>query len=303
MWLISALVGYILLAVVFILDKHILAQEVHKPLVYTFYSSIFLLAVGLAWFFVPVETNVTYWVWSLISGFAFGLALHTMFVAVEKSSASHVDPFIGACITMAIFAGAYLFLDEHLTYQQIWGIGCLGISSVLLTVKSKTKHIKEKTTNHWFSYGIGVVSAILFAVSHLSSKFLYTEFGFVSGLIGSRFTTGIFGVCMLVLPITWQALQKPAPKKAKNPAGLVVVDKVLGVVSVLCIQYAISLSSVTIVTALSGLQYALMFVIIVLLSVRNSQFLKEKFTPLETMAQVAGLILISIGLYLVVYYA
>lgn len=296
MWLISAVVGYVLLALVFILDKHILTQEVRKPIVYTFYSCIFLLVVGLAWAVVPLETSVVYWGWSLISGFTFGAALHTMFVAVNKSEASHLDPFIGAIITVATFAGAYLWLGETLTNRQILGIVCLGISSLLLAAEGKTNTYSKR----WQWYGFGVVAGILFALSHLTAKFLYDEFGFVSGLIGSRFMTGIFGLALLLLPLTWRALKIPAPRSAKNPAGLVILDKVLGVVAVLCIQFAIARSSVTIVNALSGLQYALMFVIIVILSWRKSTFLTEKFSVVETIAQITGLILIMIGLYLVV---
>ncbi len=109
MWLISAVIGYVLLAIVFILDKHILAQEVRRPIAYTFYSTAFLLAIGAVWFFIPSETSLVYWFWSIISGFAFGLGMHTMSVAVAKSEASHMDPFIGAVITIAIFAGAYFW--------------------------------------------------------------------------------------------------------------------------------------------------------------------------------------------------
>ena len=298
MWLISALIGYVLLAVVFILDKHILAQEVRRPIVYTFYSCVFLLAVGIAWAFVPFETSLTYWLWSIVSGFAFGMALHAMFVAVSKSEASHLDPFIGAIITIATFAGAYLWLGEILTSRQSTGIICLGIASLLLAVEDKSKN--KNKSKRWQWYAIGILAGILFAISTLTGKFLYDEFGFVSGLIGSRFTTGVFGLLILLLPSAVRALRAPAIKTAKNPAGLVILDKVLGVISVLFIQYAISKSSVTVVSALAGLQYALMFVVIVILTWRNSKFLKEKFSLLETTAQVAGLILIMIGLYLVV---
>ena len=296
MWLISALIGYILLAIVFILDKHILAQEVKRPVVYTFYSCVFLLAVGIAWLFVPFETSLVYWFWSIVAGFAFGLALHLMFVAVSKSEASHLDPFIGAIITIATFAGAYLWLGETLTAKQGSGIICLGIASLLLAVEGKV----TKNAKRWPAYLIGVLAGILFAISALTGKFLYDEFGFVSGLVGSRFTTGIFGLLILLLPSAVKALRAPASKTAKNPAGLVILDKILGVVAVLFIQYAISKSSVTVVSALAGLQYALMFAVIVILTWRNSKFLKEKFSLLETTAQVAGLILIMIGLYLVV---
>lgn len=297
MWLISALIGYILLAVVFILDKHILAQEVRKPIVYTFYSTIFLLALGLAWIFIPFETSLSYWLWSLVSGFTFGLGLHCMFVAVSKSEASHLDPFIGAMVTMATFIGGYFWLGEVLSDKQMIGIACLGLASLFLAVE---KNKDGKNQKHWYWYLLGILAGILFALSSLSGKLLYNDFGFVSGLIGSRFTTGIFGLLIFLIPTEIRIKETKTRKIPKNPLGLVVIDKVLGVVAVLFIQYSIAKSSVTVVNALSGLQYAIMFVVIVILSARKSKFLKEKFAVLETLAQVAGLILIMIGLYLVV---
>ncbi len=297
MWLILAILGYILLAAVFILDKHILAQEVQKPIVYTFYSTIFLLAIGLVWLFIPLEHSSVYWFWAFVSGFTFGLAMHTMFVAVSKSAASHMDPFIGAVITIAIFAGAHFWLNETFTNRQLIGIICLGLASLFLAVEQKNK----RETSRWPWYFLGMVSAILFAISHLSVKYLYDHFDFISSLAGARFTTGIFGLLLLLVPSLSKALHTPKKKVAKkNPAGLVILDKVMGVVSVLFTQYAISLSSVTVVNALSGLQYALMFAVIVFMSKHNSKFLKEKFSPLQTTAQIAGLVLIVIGLYLVV---
>lgn len=296
MWLLAALTGYILLAVVFILDKHILAKEVKKPIIFTFYSCIFLLAVGLGWLFVPVETSLIYWFWAVVSGFTFGLALHTMFVAVSKSEASHLDPFIGAIITIATFGGAALWLGENLTERQGMGIICLGIASLLLAVETN----RRSKSKQWQWYGLGIISGILFAISALSGKFLYDTFGFASGLIGSRFTTGVFGLLLFLLP-SIRHIRQPNKRQTKtNPVGLVVLDKIFGVAAVLCIQYAIARSSVTVVSALAGLQYALMFGVIAILSWCKSKFLREQFSLLETVAQVVGLIFIIIGLYLVV---
>lgn len=298
MWIAAAVLGYVLLAIVFILDKHILSQEVRKPIAYTFYSTIFLLAIGLMWLFIPFETSLVYWLWAIISGFTFGLAMHLMFVAVAKSEASHMDPFIGAVITITIFVGAYFWLGEKFTDNQLGGIICLGLASLFLAVENKGRSKQAR----WPWYLLGIASAVFFAVSHLTAKALYDQFGFISGLVGARFTTGIFGILLLLLPSTVKALQARPTKTStqKNPMGLVILDKALGVGSVMLTQYAISLSSVTVVNALSGLQYALMFVIIAIMSRQKSKFLKEKFTWLETTAQVIGLILIIIGLYLVV---
>ena len=47
MWLSFAFIGYFLLAITFVLDKFILTKSVANPLVYTFYSTVFLILAFL----------------------------------------------------------------------------------------------------------------------------------------------------------------------------------------------------------------------------------------------------------------
>src|SRR3989338_6740223 len=182
MWILIALIGYALFAVVFILDKRILTNEKQSPIVYTFYSTVFLLLVGLAWFFIPFSFDPKFWLVSLISGFTFIVGLYTMFVAVSKSEASHIDPFIGAMITVTTFFLARFFLNEALTIRQMAGIGLLIVASVFLSFK---KTPQNKT--HWRWYAIGIVAGIFFGISNVSAKYLYDTFSFIPGLIWSRF--------------------------------------------------------------------------------------------------------------------
>lgn len=94
-WLWYALTGYTFLAIVFILDKHILTQDKQSPVVYTFFSSVFLLLISLFWLYVPFVANISFWGMAFVSGITFVAGLYTMFVAVAKTAASRIDPFIG----------------------------------------------------------------------------------------------------------------------------------------------------------------------------------------------------------------
>lgn len=295
MWFISALIGYALLAAVFILDKRILTAELKHPIVYTFYSTVFLLTVGLAWFFVPFVTDPGLLVLSLISGFAFGGALWLMFVALKKSEASHLDPFIGAVITLGTLAGADLWLNEQLTIQQIIGCAILAAASFLLARE------ETKSRQGWhIGYIWGIVSGILFAISHLTAKAVYNAVDFLPAFVLTRVTIGVFGVLLLAAPAVWRSFRVKKTKETKHhPLVIVVFTKFLSLVANSAIQYAIALGSVAIVNALAGLQYALMFAGILLLNAFRPKFFREYVSHREFWLESAALLLVIVGVILV----
>ena len=81
---------------------------------------------------------------------------------------------------------------------------------------------------------------------------------------------------------------------------LVGVDKILGVIGVVLIQYAIAIGSVSLVNALNGLQYAFLVVFVMLLSKFSPQRFKENYQKDEAAQEVLAVIIIMIGLVLLV---
>jgi len=77
--------------------------------------------------------------------------------------------------------------------------------------------------------------------------------------------------------------------------AIVISDKALGVVGVILIQLAIALGSVTLVNALIGAQYALMFLIIYLLTKLAPRIFKETFSRSEIAMQTVAIVLVIIG--------
>jgi len=76
---------------------------------------------------------------------------------------------------------------------------------------------------------------------------------------------------------------------------LIIVDKILAVVGVVCIQYAIALGSVTVVNALIGVQYVLMFVLIVFFSKFFPKIFSEYFTKEELTVEFIAICLVVLG--------
>ncbi|EKE06961.1 MAG: hypothetical protein ACD_18C00227G0001, partial [uncultured bacterium] len=72
-WFLIALIGYISFAIVFILDKVIVSDKLGKPIIYTFYSTIYMSAAMLALPFVGAGLfQGIDWLWAVLSGITFG---------------------------------------------------------------------------------------------------------------------------------------------------------------------------------------------------------------------------------------
>ena len=294
MWFLIAFIGYFLLAIVVILDKFILTESVAKPVVYTFYSTIFMFGALLAWpFGVQLLAGIDWW-WAIISGVTFGLGLWTIFIAIKKGEASHISPFNGAVITIATYLIASLFLGEVLTRRQIIGIIILVFATCLLSFEKSKKH------NGWhIGFVWAMVSGILFAISHVTAKYLYEVYPFLTGFIWSRFFIGLVGLATLFSSDVRKIFAKKVVKKEKtaqkNVFTLVFFDKILAVAAIILIQYAAALGSVSLVMALSGLQFMLLFVMIYALTKFLPNLFKEYFTAQELRLELAATALVVIG--------
>jgi len=300
LWFFIALLGYFLLAVVFVLDKLILTKSVQKPVVYTFYSTIFMFAALLILPFGGGLLVGVDWLWALASGLGFGFGLWTMFIALKYGETSHISPFIGVVITVATFTLSYALFDERLSQTQIIGMIVLLVAGLLLSFE-KTKGSQKKL---YLGFVWAIVAGLLFAISHVAAKHIYEIYDFVTGFAWTRATTGIVGIVTMFFPCVIQScrngLKKSPQKKKKTYAkryvfGIVVSDKVLGVIGVVLIQYAIAVGSVTLVNAMSGLQYVLMFLIILFTTKFYPRVFKEYFTKKETIMQWIALVFVVVG--------
>ena len=300
MWFFVAILGYSLLAVVFVLDKLILTKSLDKPIVYTFYSTIFMLAALLLWPFGVELLSGFDWFWALVSGLGFGFGLWTMFVAVKREEASHINPFIGSVITVTTFLIASTFLGEALSLFQIFGMFLLIIATLLLSF-FVDKHSKKALN----SFLWGLLSGILFFILHSTAKYIYEAYPFLTGFVWTRATTGLVGLVALSSPTVWKTFVRKKSSSIKKcresgfakkyAVGIIVADKALGVVGVVFVQYAIAIGSVTLVNALVGIQYALMFVLIVVFTKFAPKFFKESFTRRELAIESLAILLVVLG--------
>ncbi|OIO20080.1 MAG: hypothetical protein COY69_01495 [Candidatus Magasanikbacteria bacterium CG_4_10_14_0_8_um_filter_32_14] len=303
LWFIIALVGYVCFAIIFILDKIIVSEKLSEPIIYTFYSTIFMFGALLALPFLgfPVLIGID-WLWASISGLTFGFGLWTLFIALKNNETTHISPFNGAFVTVFVYLFSSLFLGEQLTGLKQVAVIVLVCSAFLLSFEK----VRNSASRFHKGFIWAILSGLFFAISHVSAKYLYNIYPFWTAFVWTRATTGLVGIFTLFFPAVYLSFRKTEKtaditNKNKNTTILIIVDKLLAIVGVVAIQYAIAIGSVTVVNALVGVQYILMFLLVFLLTKFAPKLFKEYFTKKELFVEIVAIILVVFGTALFVF--
>lgn len=288
MWLFLAVAGYFLYAIVSILDKIILTRTIARPLIYTFYSTVVsILAVAALPWVGPLRGAD--WLFALLAGVIFSIGLFFLFTAMGAIDVSRIGPFNGALFTIFLYAFAFFFLGERLTPWQTAGIMILAAASMLLSQNARGGRGIERG----FFFAIG--SAFCFSVSQIATKYLYLRYPFLTVLVWNSIVTGTIGLLLLLHPLVRASFRR-RERGAKSPLPLVALDKALAFAAVLLVQYAIAAGSVTIVGALSGMQFAFLFLLALALTHFAPRLFREAFTRRTLFIESVAIVLIVLGL-------
>jgi len=302
MSLILAFIGFALLAVVAILDKFILTKSIPKPIVFVFYSSVFVLPILLLLPFGVVFLQTWFdWLIAVISGAAFAFALWAMYTSYIKSEISHAGPLVGAATPFFVLILSLSFLNENLTKLQLVGIFVLIFGSLLISSEKSRKHTGWHTGMLW-----GVLAGLFYATSNVSAKYIYDIYGFYSGFVWVYGFLGLSGLFLLFSPSVRSIFKKSASKTVKSKQRiskqiiLVSINKILGVIALVLIQFAVAIGSVALVSALSGVQFAVLIILVALLSKFAPKLFKEQYGKRELVWELVAVGVIVFGLVLVV---
>jgi len=308
MWLLIALIGYFILAAVNILDKFILENKIKDSAIFVFYSTAILLPIFLLIPFGVVFLHGIFdWLIALLSGLAFFLALWAMFICFQKSEVSHAGPLVGAITPVFVFILSIYFLGDSFGSKTLLAIACL-VGGLLLIAREKS----EKNNGWHLGIAWGVLSGFLYAVSHVSAKYIYNDYGFFSGLVWTRGAIAIFGLLLLfrhsirrklltgVQEIFYFFRRSHKQKKVNIGHSVIIINRLGALVGVFLIQWAIALGDVTIVNAIAGFQYAVLILAVFYLTKYAPKFFREKITSREVVFQSIAILIIAVGLALLV---
>lgn len=265
-WFIIALIGYFVLALVSVSDKFILSEKLATPAIFVFYSTAPLLVLFLSLFFgIEIFSGMGLF-WAVISGLSLVFGFWAMYRGFLGSEVSHAGPLLGAVMPFFVLIISFGFLGEVLSSNQLLACFLLICGSFLISFEKSAKHSGWHMGFAWI-----ILAGFMFAISHVTAKYLYDCYGFLPGLVWTRGMSGFFGLFLIMLPSVrteifgWFKKEK-AKSKNKNKAWLISLNKTFGIIGVFLVQLAIAWGSVTIVNAMAGVQFGLLVMIVGLLS-------------------------------------
>lgn len=298
-WLFFAVLAYFIAAVVSVIDKVILTSVIPKPLTYAAWVGIFgiygLVLVPFGFQLSPLIQNPELLFLSLASGFVFVIGLYFLFSAASINEVSRVVPVFGALVAVFTLVLGGLFLVERLDTIQLFAFLLLLLGSIIISFKFQdVKALSLKSLNFI------LVGALLFAGSFVLIKIVFNQTTFLNGFVMGRIGEVLAGLLLFGLQ------RREAQYKAtgyfwvlsKKTTSLFILNKSLAGVFFLLQNYAIFLGSVSLVQAMSGIQYAFLLVLAVILSSRFPSLLEEKFYLKSVLIKAAAIIIIISGIFI-----
>jgi drug/metabolite transporter (DMT)-like permease len=297
LWLIVTILAYFLLALVSIGDKFLLAGP-PNPKTYTFYVGILgVLAVVLipfVNFFLP-EINIL--LLSFLAGILQVFAILGLYLGLEYYEASRVIPALGGLLPLFTFGLIYFFSQgkQVLTGQSLGGFMLLLTGSVLITLKTK------KTFQPAILKVAGI-SAFLFALSFLLSKYVYEAVPFWTGFIWMRLGGFLAALSLIGTKDVREEIFTSRHDFNKKSGLIFLVNQALGGTSFILQNWAIALAGMVflpIINALQGVQYVFLFIFATILTKKAPEIFKEKISRLIIWQKSIAILLIVIGLFLI----
>lgn len=247
-WLSLVVLAQIINAAIVLVDKYLLnsTKGVGQPVVYAFYVSMLS---GVVLIMVPF--GAVSWPGTMVIGLSLAMALayilsiYFLYSALKITDASDVVPVAGAVSAIATFTLAYFGLSQDLPGNFMLAFAFLVVGTLLIS------HFRFDTK----SFILVFFSGILFGVSAFLIKLIFLYASFADGFFWSRMANVFGALFLLLIPSNWTAIKNSLGRSSEGIKWMVVGNKTLSGISFLLIMIAINMGSVSIVNALSGLQF------------------------------------------------
>lgn len=297
-WLLAVIIGHLLNALSFVLDKVLLTKSIANPFAFTFYVGVLglLVVVFIPFvdFFVPSPTALGI---DIVAGALFSVALLFFFLALKGAEASRIVPYIGGAIPVFTLALEVPLLGVRLTMTQLVAFAVLVVGTVLIAVDRDQPKSGRIFSQHTWVYGL--CAALAFAVSFVITKLAFNTQPFFNSFIWMRAGSLLFPLLFLLWPAHRAAIVDAVSIFRHRSGVWYVLAQAFGGAGFVFVNYAISLTSVSVVNALQGVQYLFLLVLVLVGSLFVPRLLKENIGRRSLTTKISGMIIISVGLFII----
>ena len=301
LWLIVTISFYLILSVVFLVDKYLLAGPIPDPKIYTFYVGtlgiLLLILAPFVGFYVPEISQI---VLSILAGAIFIYALFWFNKALRLFEASRVIPAIGGLIPLFTFGLVYIFSfgKESLSFSESIAFVLIVFGSIFITLK------KEKLINRK-SLQISALASFLFSLSFILTKYVYLNQPFWNGYIWIRIGGFLMALCFfLFAPEVKEEIFKKKISFKKKTIGIFLSNQIAGAGANILQNWAIALAGLSylaVINALQGVQYISLFIFATLISFKFPKIFKEEISRKVLFQKIISILLIGGGLIILAF--
>jgi uncharacterized membrane protein len=306
LWMILAVLGQLLNAVVALIDKYIVTSQsvVLRPFEYTFWISILsagsIVVFCFSWVPIPINNlsipsfqniqtpNLFVFSLAILAGYSFFTALLSFFNALKKSDASDTVPVVGGLCAFFTLILSYIFLDTKLPQEFFLGFVLLIAGTILISRFRFTRMVILSTLHAGLMYGL----------HYITFKALIDETNFDNAFFWSRFGIVVVALSMLLIPEYWGKIVMRTKEAKKRDSFFVLGNKVLAGFASLILLKAIEFGDVALVQALGGLQYLFLLLISIVFGSKLHADFGENLSVQDMIHKIISIPLIALGFFL-----
>lgn len=266
-WIILTITAQVIFAIVVLVDRFMVSTPaINKPVVYAFYNNILLLImVGLLPFGVVLRPTPRVLELSFLGGIAWAFSIFFLYRALKISEASDVSPVFAAVSAIAAFGLGFIFSLGRLTGNFLAGfvlliIGTLVMSCLRFTRKSLL----------YVCLGGG-----LYAIFSIFLKEIFNQTTFWNGLFWMGMGGAAGALLFLLLPSNRVDIRGNLKQSSAGVKTAVVLNKVMAGLASFFIIYAIKLGNVSVINALSGVQFVFLILFALIFSRKLPEYFRE----------------------------
>ncbi len=290
LWLILSLIYPAFFAITNVIDKFLLEKRIKDVFSLLFIVGIIsFIAALFVLFIVPLKNmTATVVIFCLLSGIVTGIGYYLYYWAMIFEEASRVVGVMNVTpILVALFS--VIFLGEILPFWKYFAIVIVVVGAIMLGIdKFELKTYARK------GFWIMIFSCFFWAGARIFQKYVLGYVSFWNLFVLESFAVSVV-LCLTILK-----------KKTRENLGstlkssqIIIFSVTVNILGVIISLWAISLGSVSLVSALSSVQplYVLFFMIIMSLFV--SHILKEVISKKTLTTKIVAIFLIVVGTFLV----
>jgi len=252
-----------------------------------------LIFAGIVYVTTPVCFEFPYVLFAMVVGVLPLFAFWFYSKALMVEEISRITPLFQFIPIFVVFLSV-LFLEEILSGQKYLGMVLIVLTSILISYK-KTEGGKSLSS----AFKLMIPFSLILAINTVLNKYLLSYMDYWSLFFWMMIGSGCGVMCLLAFSKPRKEFVEALPFLGKRTFLVAILGEGTYALGIIFSLIAISLSYVSLVSALAGLQHFFVFVYVLLLSLFVPRILKEELSKNVVLLKIIAIALMIVGTWFI----